>query len=169
MSLPRDLLTQATLLATKERSRPRQASLRRSVSASYYALFHLLVDTAARRLISGSDRQALRSCLGRAFDHGVMKRVARQFAERSVSPKLSPGLNGLPLQDEIVRVAAAFVDLQQHRHEADYDMGRGFTRLEVLNIVSDAERAFVDWRAVRNSVQGDTFVVGLLTFEKIRQ
>ena len=94
-----------------------------------------------------------------------MKRVARQFAERNVSPRLSPGLNGLPLQDEIVRVAAAFVDLQQHRHEADYDMGRRFTRLEV----SDAERAFVDWRAVRNSVQGDTFIVGLLTFEKIRQ
>ena len=80
---------------------------------------------------------------------GVMKRVARQFAERTVSPRLSPGLNGLPLQDEIVRVAAAFVDLQQHRHEADYDVGRRFTRLKVLNIVSDAERAFVDWRAVR--------------------
>ena len=47
-------------------------------------------------------------------------------------------------------------------------MGRRFTRLEVLNIVSDAQRAFVDWRAVRNSVQGDTFIVGLLTFEKIR-
>jgi len=27
---------------------------------------------------------------------------------------------------------------------------------------------FVDWRAVRNSAQADTFVVGLLTYEKIR-
>ena len=168
MSLPRDLLAQARLLATKEKSRPRQASLRRSVSASYYAVFHLLVDAAARRLVVGNGREALRNCLVRAFDHGVMKRVARQFAERGLSPKLSPGLNGLPLQDEIVRVAAAFVDLQQHRHEADYDMRRRFTRLEVLNIISDAERAFVDWRAVRNSVQADTFLVGLLTFEKIR-
>lgn len=35
VSLPRDLLAQATLLATKERSRPRQANLRRSLSASY--------------------------------------------------------------------------------------------------------------------------------------
>ncbi len=168
MSLPLDLLGQAKLLATKEPRRPRQASLRRSVSASYYALFHLLVDAAARRLVSGNDRQELRNCFSRAFDHGVMKRVARQFAERNVSPKLSPGLNGLPLQDEIVRVAAEFVDLQQHRHEADYNMGRRFTRLEVLSIVSDAERAFVDWGAVRNSVQADTFIVGLLTFEKIR-
>ena len=128
MSLPRDLLAQARLLATKEKSRPRQASLRRSVSASYYAVFHLLVDAAARRLVVGNGREALRNCLVRAFDHGVMKRVARRFAERGLSPKLSPGLNGLPLQDEIVRVAAAFVDLQQHRHEADYDMRRRFTR-----------------------------------------
>jgi len=97
-----------------------------------------------------------------------MKRVARQFADRSLSPRLSPGLNDLPLQDEIVRVAAAFVDLQQHRHDADYNMGRHFTRIEALNIVSAAERAFVDWRTVRNSAQADTFLVGLLTFEKIR-
>ena len=168
MSLPRDLLAQAKLLATKEKSRPKQASLRRSVSAAYYALFHLLVDAAARRLVSGADREPLRNCLARAFDHGVMKRVALQFAERNLSPRLGPGLNGLPLQDEIVRVAAASVDLQQHRHDADYNMGRRFTRIEALNIVSDAERAFVDWRVVRNSTQADTFIVGLLTFEKIR-
>ena len=168
MSLPRELLAQAKLLATKEPRRPKQASLRRSVSACYYSLFHLLVDAGARRLVSGNDRQGLRNCLSRAFDHGVMKRVARQFAEQNVSPRLRPGLNDLPLQDEIVRVAAVFVDLQQHRHEADYDMGRQFTRVEVLSIVSDAERAFVDWNEVRNSVQADTFIVGLLTFEKIR-
>ena len=168
MSLPQDLLAQARLLATKENRRPKQASLRRSVSASYYALFHLLVGAAVRRFVAGNDRSALRNCLGRAFDHGVMKTVARQFARGGISPRLRPGLNGLPLQDEIVRVAAAFVDLQQHRHEADYDMGRPFTRLEVLNIISDAERAFEDWRAIRRSVQADTFLVGLLTFEKIR-
>ena len=75
MSLPRDRLAQAKLLATKEKSRPKQASLRRSVSAAYYALFHLLVDAAAGRLVSGADRQPLRECLSRAFDHGVMKRV----------------------------------------------------------------------------------------------
>ena len=77
-----------------------------------------------------------------------MKRVARQFAERNLSPRLSPGLNGLALHGEIVRVTAAFIDLQQHRHDADYNMGRQFTRIDALNIVSAAERAFVDWRAV---------------------
>lgn len=102
MSLPRDLLTHAKLLATKEKSRPKQASLRRSVSAAYYGLFHLLVDAVTRRLVSGADRQPLRNCLARAFDHGTIKRIAFQFAEHNPSPRLSPGLNGLLLQDEMV-------------------------------------------------------------------
>ena len=50
MSLQQDLLRQARDLATKEPRRPSQASLRRAVSAAYYALFHLLVDEAIGRL-----------------------------------------------------------------------------------------------------------------------
>ena len=86
MTLPRELLAQATLLATKEPSRPKQASLRRAVSASYYALFHLLVDEASRRLVGGANRASLRTSLGRAFNHGAMRTVAKQFAARTVSP-----------------------------------------------------------------------------------
>ena len=37
MTLPADLLKQAGFLARRERKRPSQASLRRAVSASYYA------------------------------------------------------------------------------------------------------------------------------------
>ena len=51
MSLPTDLLAQARHLAAKETRRPRQASLRRTASACYYALFHLLVQDASRRLV----------------------------------------------------------------------------------------------------------------------
>ena len=50
--------------------RPKPASLRRSVSAAYYAVFNLLIDSAARRIFAGSDRDALRDCLRRAFKHG---------------------------------------------------------------------------------------------------
>lgn len=168
MSLPKELLEQAKLLATKEARRPKQASLRRAVSASYYALFHLLVDEASRRLVGGAkNRVALRTCLGRAFSHGTMKTVARQFAASDVSKRLRPGLNGQPVQEELVRVARAFVGLQQHRHEADYDLGRRFTRVETLSIASDAKRAFADWQLVRGSPQADTFLVGLLTYDRM--
>lgn len=71
-------------IATKEVSRPKQAGLRRRVSAAYDALFHLLVDAAAHRLVSAADRQPLRNGLARAFDHGTMKRVARPFPNVSM-------------------------------------------------------------------------------------
>jgi len=168
MSLHADLLRQARQLATRERRRPLQASLRRGVSASYYALFHLLVHEATSRMVTGVDRIALRHCLGRAFGHADMKTVAQQFATNQVSPKLSPGLAGQPLQPQISRVAATFVDLQQARHEADYDTARRFTRQEVLDLVDQAEQAFEDWSTVRTSVQADTFLVGLLAHRSMR-
>ena len=60
MTLYKDLLAQAEHLATKEHRRPSQASLRRSISASYYALFHRLVDEATRMLISRGQRNGIR-------------------------------------------------------------------------------------------------------------
>ena len=84
MSLHADLLRQARQLALEEPGRPSQASLRRAISASYYALFHLLIDEATRRMSSGRDRTALRGCLGRAFVHADMKRVAQQFSDGGV-------------------------------------------------------------------------------------
>lgn len=169
MSLPTDLLDQAKRLARNEPRRPKQASLRRSVSAAYYALFHLLVEDATRRLVGGTgDREALRGCLGRAFSHENMKKVAAQFASGNVSPKLLPALNGQPLEDGLSRLAAAFIDLQQARHEADYNRRRRFGRVEVLHLLDMADRAFADWREVRQSVQADVFVVGLLAFDRIR-
>ena len=165
MTLHHDLLTQATHLATNEPKRPKQASLRRSVSASCYALYHLLVDSAVRRLISAGGRTALRDCLRRGFKHSTMKVAALQFANHGVSSKLEPGLNGLPLQPELVNVARTFVDLQELRHAADYDLSRPFSRLEALDFALDASVAFFDWNTVRKTPQADTFLVGLLSLD----
>jgi hypothetical protein len=97
-----------------------------------------------------------------------MKAVAQNFATNNVSPKIVAGLNGHALQPELRRLAAAFVDLQQARHEADYDTGRRFTRRETLDLIEQAEQAFDDWTTVRNSFQADTFLVGLLAQRNMR-
>ncbi len=97
-----------------------------------------------------------------------MKKVAQQFSKNDLSPKLRPGLNGVTLQPEIVRVGTAFVDLQQARHEADYDTARRFTRREVLDLLEQAQQAFEGWKKVRKSIQADTFLAGLLAFGNMR-
>ena len=168
MSLHDDLLRQAVHLAEREPRRPKQASLRRSVSASYYALYHLLVDSAVRRFLPGSDRQALRDCLRRGFNHTTMKRTARQFASSNLSPALEPGLNGLPIPPKLAAVADTFADLQEHRHAADYDLGRTFSRFEARSIAFDTAFAFHNWSRVRTTVQADVFLVGLLAGDRLR-
>ena len=169
MSLHVDLLKQARLLATREPRRPLQASLRRSVSAGYYALFHLFVFKATGRFIKGADRTALRHCLARAFAHAEMKEVSRQFALNNVSAKIQPGLNGLALPSELRRLATTFVDLQQARHEADYDPARKFTRSEVLDLVGRVEQAFKDWSTIKNGLQADVFLTGLLAQRSMKR
>ena len=168
MTLHADLLRQARFLAQREPKRPRQASLRRAVSGAYYALFHLLVDEATRPMFSGQGRASIRPIAGRAFHHATMKALARQFATRGEPAKLGPALNGQPVQPALADFANTFQDLQQARHEADYDLSRRFTRLEVRAFIALAERAFDDWRAVRGSLQADTFLAGLLTYDRIR-
>lgn len=167
MSLHLDLLRQARHLATKEPRRPTQASLRRGVSAAYYALFHLLVDEAAGRMIVAS-RPALRNCLRRAFAHSNMNKVAQMFAKDDVNQKLSPGLEGNALQPKLINVAEAFVDLQQARHDADYNMGQRFSRQDVVDLIDQADQAVADWHDVRNTLPADTFLVGLLAFGNMR-
>jgi len=161
MSLANELLEQARHLARRERRRPRQASLRRSVSAAYYALFHLLVDEATGLLVS---RPETRPLFARAFDHGDMKQASRAFA--NPQPQLAELTGGTPVPPAVQDVAAAFVELHQARHEADYDAERSFTRLESADLVARAAQAFVAWREVRNDPVAKLYLASLLLWKK---
>lgn len=59
-------------------------------------------------------------------------------------------------------VASAFALLQEARHEADYDLARVFTRVEVEALVARAGAAFKSWAAVTGTEEGDAFLVALL-------
>ena len=168
MTLHGELLKQARFLARKEPKKPTQASLRRSVSASYYALFHLLVDEATKLMLSGRARGPLRDCLARAFHHSAMKQAAIQFTRIPVSSKLSPGFDRQPVQQSLVDLASAFVQLQEARHDADYNRTLRFTRREALDLADLADQAFRDWNRVRGSLQADTFLTGLLAYRQMQ-
>jgi hypothetical protein len=75
------LLEQARHLANREKTRPRQASLRRAVSTAYYALFHLLISEAT----SNWKRADQRHALARAFDHGKMRSASDRQNSKLVS------------------------------------------------------------------------------------
>jgi len=97
-----------------------------------------------------------------------MRDAAQGFARQNVSPKIRPALGTLPVQPELIAFAAAFVDLQQARHEADYDTSRRLTRKECLDLVNQAEQAFIDWDYVRRSLPADVFLVAMLTQKQMQ-
>ena len=160
MALHDDLLDQADHLASREPKKPRQASLRRAVSAAYYALFHLLAAEGAQRLVPAQPT-LLRAQVRRAYVHTNMKEVCQQFSRRHLPAALAPLLTS-PIEADLVAVAEAFVALQEARHEADYDFTATFNRIDVLQKVQRARAAVASWQAVRSKPNATVFLAALL-------
>jgi hypothetical protein len=165
VALHDDLLEQAKHLAVREANKPRQASLRRAVSAAYYSVFHLLAHEGAKRFVPSTPKN-LRLHIERAFVHGEMKAACEFFAGASITnPQNSGNLLHLiapPIEPELSSLSATFVDLQQARHIADYDHRHQFSRLSALFRVSQADQAFKDWTSVRNRPNANVFLALLL-------
>ena len=160
MSLADDLLAQARHLANMDKKRPRQANLRRAISAAYYALFHLLVAEASNRFTPGSPAN-LASRVGRSLQHSEMKQTCRAISE-SHSSKVFEALLPHGFGEEIHTVANGFVRMQARRHEADYDLTMTYSRTETLNFLSFTEDVFAAWSLVRNTDEANVFLAALL-------
>ena len=116
--------------------RPKQASLRRAVSTAYYALFHLLIDETVSKWAVGRQR----SILARTFEHGKMKGICDDVIKTVKS--------GGSLPPELHTVARNFIQLQQHRHTADYDNSKNWSHSDVENVLTLATDAFTAWRTI---------------------
>jgi uncharacterized protein (UPF0332 family) len=138
---PEKLLNAARELAGHGVGRPSQTKLRRSISMSYYALFHALTRQAAEHLIpDGKPEQQLR--LARTFGHRDIKRACAWVSgrQRDVPQHVRAIVD--PLRNTTIdSVAASFIDLQQARHGADYDHLMAYSKATVLAHISDASAA----------------------------
>lgn len=154
-----DLLRQAVQLVHKVPKNPKQVSLRRAVSAAYYALFHFLISET----IANWNRPAARGKLARAFDHRSMKRASN----RLLDPHLFP-FNGEPSTtvETLRSIAKTFTQLQEKRHIADDDNTTEWTRIEALAEVKLAEQAFVKWKRIRNEPIAQAYLVSLLVKDR---
>lgn len=163
MSLDKDLLKQADFLVCRERGRPSQASLRRSVSAAYYGLFHLLASEASR--LVASDR-LVQARLNRIYSHREMAKVAKTYADRKLPKYLQTLDNYVQISADIVRIAQTFVQLQQARHDADYDLAKVFTRSEARELVKQVRWAFDTWHKVKKQDDARLFLGSILTGDR---
>ena len=148
-----DLLQQA--LALVHTAPPTQASLRRAVSTAYYAMFHLLIAEAVSNWINAP----LRTALGRAYDHGVMKTASTRILNTKTFPFTGEDptvVAGLRL------VARTFEQLQEARHFADYNLTKDLDLTDALSQVKLAETVFTMWPSVRTAQITQEYLVSLI-------
>ncbi|MCE9556098.1 MAG: hypothetical protein K8T91_22345 [Planctomycetes bacterium] len=163
MSLHKDLLRQAERLARLDAKKPKQANLRRAVSSVYYALFHFAVDEACRVAIgSQHDQTPFRQILARAFVHGTMSQACTSFAGGTLKASVTKGLSpALVIPSAIKTLATVFVELQEKRHIADYDLSERFRREDVLSLIQQAELATKDFAGLPTSNEKKFFLACL--------
>ena len=148
-----DLLAQALLLV--HLTPQTQASLRRSVSAAYYSVFHLLISEAT----SNWSNVTLRTTLGRAFDHGPMKQASIRVANLQQSPFAGEDPH---VVTSLRFVAQSFTQLQEERHFADYNLTRDLNPLDALTQVKSAEKVFQLWPQIRAKQITEEYLVALV-------
>lgn len=150
-----ELLEQAWELVHKNPADPKQADLRRSVSAAYYALFHLLIsETTAHWSLESS-----RSGLARMFEHRAMAKAASKATDVKASPFLGEDSE---IVEKLRSIAGAFVQLQIERHKADYDTSTPWTQTQALGGVASVVHVFSIWQTIRNEKIAQDFLVSLL-------
>jgi hypothetical protein len=164
-SFPKDLLEQATFLAHKESKRPKQASLRRAVSTAYYALFHQLCADGSE-LLAPNTGIASRHKIQRWFDHGTMKVTCGRFSKTPLISELSD-LIGPTVSDDLRRVAINFVNLQNARHWADYDMGWNVNRVQTFSYIEQSKEACEAWVRIRKTGEANIFILSLFLWKHL--
>ncbi len=166
MRLANDYLEQARHLAQLDRTRPKQANLRRAISVAYYALYHLLCDEAASVLVRGiRDKSDLKARTTRTLEHGLVARVCRVFAAGA----MPVGLRFLqPIDPDLRFVADWFVRAQEKRHSADYNLQAHFTRTDTLNFIDQVEEAFDAYTRVQEDDATTYFLFAMFFYRSDR-
>jgi len=105
------------------------------VSTAYYALFEFLAKECADLLV-GTGQARNYPCwrhVHRALDHGFAKGACGQVVNLNFPPM-------------IIQFADMFTQMQEQRHNADYDPAARYTRAEVLTLIDNVEIAIADYR-----------------------
>jgi hypothetical protein len=153
MAYHEELIEHALFLLTVNPGQPKQADLRRAVSAAYYALFHLLTTEAAENWRHEHQRHRF----ARLFNHGRIKQAASNLS----LPKTQDAIRAY-IGVHLKTVAESFVMLQQQRHTADYDNGRAWSRTQAHDAILLAQDSITSWMIIRDEDVAQEFLLDLM-------
>jgi hypothetical protein len=139
------------------------ARIRRSISTSYYALFHFLLEEVGMRVVGAdNDLRKRRRLLARTISHKGMKttldKIRGTRADTSLEDFLRPvGSATGPVTPPLFvqDLAKAFADAQAKRHDADYDMNKVLSERDARLLRVRVKRVIAAWRAATTADDRD--------------
>lgn len=142
---PKKLREHARALATHQdgAGRPRPVWLRRAVSSAYYSAFHAVSLATTLQLAPQSSSED-RYRLSRSIDHGRLAEVCGwirgQKGDGAGRQHVQPIVSDLRLNPAIQELATHIAELQEARHQADYDHLYVVGKATALTYVAQASR-----------------------------
>ncbi len=163
LSLPDSLLDHAHRLLNGS---PTTTDVRRSISATYYAVFHRLTIDAAEQIGAGS-AAALPDLIRRSAEHRSVRRVCEAIgAGPSARSKPLDALLVGPTPPGLTSVAKAFIELQDARIAADYVLEHDPSLTQAQGCLLLAEDALARWAAIRTGMESRTFLVAVIMHDR---
>lgn len=156
-----ELLDVAGKLVTRragQKGKLSRAKVRRSISTSYYALFHFLLDEMAYKVAGSAGRLSKqRRILSRTVTHRGVKTALGKISGQAIDPSICAFLNApnntAPRFSR--NLARTFADAQAKRHDADYDMNKALSELDARLLHGRVKDAIALWRAARSQTDRD--------------
>jgi uncharacterized protein (UPF0332 family) len=160
------LKEQAYHLLNREPTRPRIVSLRRAVSTAYYALFHLVIDEGCRLIFKQDVQQNLIFYKAtRAIRHDRLKLVSLALLKSPLSAELQTYFGASPISQDLKTLCQQIANLQDARHEADYDLLYRPEKLRVSKLFDDLEKAFQSFEMLFDSPNNELNLFMILIFD----
>lgn len=144
---PEHLFQQAEqLVGAPVAGRPRQVDLRRAISTAYYAVFHATLTATADNAVGRNARASFPYRLAyRSVSHRNLRELCKAFEKGQLASKYRQYAPADGFGPEIRALAAAVVDLQLRREDADYDPLTTFKRSDArlaINLGREALKRF---------------------------
>lgn len=154
-----ELLGAARLLLRRkagQRGRLPGALVRRSISTTYYALFHFILDEVGRHVVgSGNGLRVRRRILARSIAHKDIKLACERIRGAAIDPKFQQyfGLASAPRFAQ--ELARTFPDAQSKRHDADYDLNKALSEADARLLEARVRRVVRRWRKATSASDRD--------------
>jgi hypothetical protein len=146
-----------------QRGKLPNAKIRRSISTSYYALYHFLLEEGATRLVgSHNDFLRRRRMLFRSFSHKGVKAALDKVKGKNVDPAVADffrqaGSGVGPVASPLFaqNLSKAFSDAQAKRHDADYDLNEPLSEADARLLVARVRRVIHEWDSAKSAADKD--------------